>query len=110
MAPGIFSEQTLIPFERVVVSVIIIINKNKLKKGEQGSTKSSGRLKLLTEWSDVLERLWNFSEWELSKVSHNWFFRELHELFLCLHSTKMKNRVSLRFVSLFEKKVFGRFH
>jgi hypothetical protein len=30
--------------------------------------------KLLTEWSDVLERLGDFSEWELSEVSHNWFF------------------------------------
>jgi hypothetical protein len=33
VAPGIFSEQTLIPFERVVESIIIIINKKKLILG-----------------------------------------------------------------------------
>ena len=42
---------------------------------------------VLTEWSDILERLWDFSEWELSEVAHDWFFRELHELFFGLNPT-----------------------
>jgi len=38
------------------------------------------------EWSDVFEWLWDFSEWELSEVSHDWLLGELHELLFGLES------------------------
>ena len=41
---------------------------------------------ILTEWSDVFEWLWDFSEWELSEVSHDWLLGELHELLFGLES------------------------
>jgi hypothetical protein len=36
------------------------------------------------ERSDMLEWLWDFSEWKLSEVGHDWLLRELHELLLSL--------------------------
>ena len=40
----------------------------------------------LTERSDVLEWLWNFSEWKFSEVGHDWLLGELHELLLSLEA------------------------
>ena len=86
VAPGIFSEQTLIPLERVVESIIIIIKYQKLISPARVCQVEQVGSNVLTEWSDVLQRLWDFSEWELSEVLHDRFFRELHELFLGLNS------------------------
>ena len=66
------------------MSVLIIINKKKLISLARSSTQNS--VGLLTEWSDVFEWLWDFSEWKLAKVGHDWLLGELHELLLSLES------------------------
>jgi hypothetical protein len=44
------------------------------------------------EWSDVFEWLWDVSEWEFSKVGHDWLLGELHELLLgCFLSQTINN-------------------
>jgi hypothetical protein len=69
----------------VVVSVIIIINKKKLIS-LTGLIPPKFLESLLTEWSDVFEWLWDFSEWQLSEVGHDWLLGELHELLFGLES------------------------
>ena len=44
----------------------------------------------LTEWSDVSEGLWDFAEWQVSKIAHGWLLRELHGRFLWLDSNIIK--------------------
>ena len=41
---------------------------------------------MLTERTDVSQRLGDGSEGQVSEVGHDWFFRELHELLLGLHA------------------------
>jgi hypothetical protein len=54
---------------------------NSLSANSDSVLKGSG-----VEWSDVFEWLWDFSEWKLSKVGHDWLLGELHELLLSLES------------------------
>jgi len=83
--------QTLIPFERVVIS--IIINK-----------KSAS-----TERSDELERLRDLAEGKLSEVAHDWRLRELQVLLLGGHTTRSQDarrstRSPGRWMLLFSKR------
>ncbi len=61
----VFSVATLIPFESVVIS--IIINK---------------KLKSCTERSDIFERFWDLAERQLTEVAQDGSLRKLQHLFL----------------------------
>lgn len=62
----VLSVQTLIPFERVVIS-------------EEGFIVNN-HLGILTEGSVVFKRLRDFSEWKSSEVAHGGSLRELEVL------------------------------
>lgn len=73
------SVHTLIPFESSVESIFLLLFNKRSREKDQES---------LTERSGILEWLWDLSEFEFTKVVHDWFFRELHERISLLKSIK----------------------
>ena len=98
--PATCSLQTLIPFERVVSSIYLLLFIRKKEFVPQAQ-------KVLTEWSGVLEWLWDFSKWKLTEVFRDWCFWELENLILWHDSVGFKWKI----LGLCQKKMvfFSRF-